>query len=614
MNDEDFASILRHLPAAVVVRDDEGRVRFVNDQGNALFGAVEDRFVGHRPDVAGLQFVDTEGRALAAHELPTSQCHRTGLVVRDRIVGFTPHGATARLWHSVTATPWPGRPGWVIATSMDVTDEVESSLRTRQASDARESRFQRVIDALPGVIFQLRTQGERRGFTYLAGNVREVVGVSHVALMKQPSAVDFHADDRAQIRAALQTAEATAGEPATTDFRVKRDGAWRWVRMNCVATRGDGVSLFTGFLMDVSEQHDMQERIQRSQRLDAMASLAAGVAHNFNNMLGAVLPNLEGVMERAPADLKPELSEAHEAAASASTLVHRLLQAVRGEPVSARRLVDVGQAATSVAAICRGAFGPEVRLTVSLPDEPAFVRSSPELIQQVILNLCINGRDASVDRQSPTVDVAVACLPDQVVVRVQDNGHGMSEGTLKHLGEPFFTTKPPGEGTGLGLATVYGLVADMGGEVHVESRLDEGAVFSIALPRVSTTAGGFEQPSVPPTDPVAGRILLVDDERLVRTALSRALGRSGHEVVEASNGTEALARLDDSFDAVLLDLSMPGLSGAATLSRIKERFPLLPVAIVTGHLDPQAGVDGADAIMRKPVGRQALDRFLAKVL
>jgi len=372
--------------------------------------------------------------------------------------------------------------------------------------------------------------------------------------------------------------------------------------------------LFTGFLMDVSEQHEMQERLQRSQRLDAMASLAAGVAHNFNNMLGAVLPNLEGVMERAPDDLKPELSEAYEAAASASTLVHRLLQAVRGEPVSARRLVDVGQAVSSVAGICRGAFGPEVRLSVSLPDESAFVRSSPELIQQVILNLCINGRDASVGRESPSVDVTVSCRPDQVVVRVQDNGHGMSEETLKHLGEPFFTTKPPGEGTGLGLATVYGLVADMGGAVHVTSRPDEGAVFSIALPRVSTTGGGFDQPSVPPTDPVAGRILLVDDERLVRTALSRALLRSGHQVVEASNGSEALERLDHSIDAVLLDLSMPGLSGAATLSRIKERFPDLPDAIVTGHLDPQAGVDGADAIMRKPVGRQALDRFLAKVL
>ena len=609
-------SAYRAMSEGVVLHASDGAIQTANDSAARLLGLTLAQLMGRSPMDPRWGLVNEDGRAARPEEIPSEITRLTGRPVRNRVLGVNrPDGS--RTWLSISTSPVGDEvaPFRTVATLTDVTD----IRRARFELERSEAQLQRVTAAVPGVIFEaMLLGGDQWRTTFLSGQVEQVLGLPLARLLADPLALVeevLYDEDLPGLLAVFGREDTSAAEHIC---RVVRHGEARWVRVwarRMVLAQG---TRWTGFVVDVDAEQRLQERVQQSQRLEAMSSLAAGVAHNFNNMLGAILPNLDLVLERAPADLQRPLEDARKAASSAAELVRQLLRAARGEADVHATAVDVRDELRQVAEICRGTFR-GVELHVDLGYRPIPVWATGALIQQVALNLMINARDAVERAVLPSIALAASRIdrPEASYARIQvtDNGEGMSDETLARLGEPFFTTKPPGKGTGLGIASLYGIVADLGGSVTVSSRLGQGTRFTVELPLTHRTAQE-EAPTASPRGRVAGRrVLLIDDEALVRGAVRRVLEARGLSVLEAASGPEGLGRIEEGdVDAVLLDLSMPRVSGADTLVAIKERKPDLPVAILTGHAELLPSLELADGVLRKPIGAAGLMAWLQRVL
>jgi CheY-like chemotaxis protein len=269
--------------------------------------------------------------------------------------------------------------------------------------------------------------------------------------------------------------------------------------------------------------------------------------------------------------------------------------------------------------ICRRTFDRRIAIEEAAPASLLPVRAGRAALEQVLLNLCLNARDAMEGEVSPRLALRVlaAPAPGFVRVEVQDNGCGMSPEVRQRLGEPFFTTKPPGRGTGLGLTSAFGIVRELGGRIEVESEVGRGTTFRVCLPLADTTPTATTPPSVVASAPdVRGKILVIDDEHLIRTTASRMLTRLGYEPVLAEDGARGLAALerDPEVLAVIVDVSMPGLSGPEVLARVRASRPDLPVILSSGYLADGVDVSTASAVLTKPYDSSGLVAVLAQVL
>jgi CheY-like chemotaxis protein len=332
------------------------------------------------------------------------------------------------------------------------------------------------------------------------------------------------------------------------------------------------------------------------------------VAHNFNNMLAVVLPNLDMALEETRGDTQLMLREARQATQNAAELVRQLMRIARSEPDAPPESVDLVTVVRDVGALLRRTLGSSMRLNIELPEDKKLrVRGVASDLNMVLLNLCFNARDAMQSRIGAELGIKLSENEQELVLEVRDNGLGMTDATLQRLGQPFFTTKQPGAGTGLGLATVYGLVSSLGGHVEVESRLGHGSTFRVCLPRGAAQTVPPPGPDPKPKRLDGLRVLVIEDEAFVREAIRRLLLSVGAEVDVAADGDGGLARLEvAAADAVLLDLNMPGTPGLQVLAELRARAPELPVVVLTGHASESPALSAADTVLVKPVLRAAL--------
>jgi len=319
------------------------------------------------------------------------------------------------------------------------------------------------------------------------------------------------------------------------------------------------------------------------------------------------------------------MENAFGAARNAVDLVKRLMTVVRvpaTEPVERFDVVELVREAVALAhQIFRGAIAVTPRLAVTA----ATVRGNRAAFQQVLLNLLINARDALEGRANARIEVDVeagagadAARP-QVEVRIRDNGCGMDDETLRHLGEPFFTTKAPGAGTGLGLATAFATVRGIGGQLTCASTVGVGTEFVLALPTVAAPVTPARAAGVATrARHGVGRVLIVDDDAAVRRIVGTVLTRRGFEVVEVETGDAALAAVDPrspGFDVALVDLSLGGgMSGEQVLRELNARAPTLPVVIMSGFIDAPERLARAAAVLEKPVSPDELAACLASII
>jgi two-component system, cell cycle sensor histidine kinase and response regulator CckA len=471
----------------------------------------------------------------------------------------------------------------------------------------------------------------------------------------------FHPDDRAAAETAWRQAAET-GREVSLELRLRRaDGAYRWWLMRALPvwdTNGS-IDRWFGSCTDIDELRQAAAKLQRteeqlrqSQKMEAIGQLAAGVAHDFNNILSVILGYTSFIIEGLKPDdpLRSDVEEIRLAGQRAAALTLRLLTFSRRQVIKPRP-VNLEQIVRGVDNMLRRLIGDEIHLSVRAETPLGEVFADPGQIDQIIMNLVVNARDAMPGGGSITIELSNATLDtDRVaeergvrsggytLLAVSDTGHGMDAETCARIFEPFFTTKPKGKGTGLGLATVYGIVTQSGGHIEVCSELGLGTSFRVFLPR--HTGSGLEDLADAPSDaelphrrsgvvPGAvsealqapgkrGRILHIDDEESLVQLTTRLLERLGYTVSGFTAPLAALAAFQEqpaAYDAVITDIAMPGMNGLQLVQALQKLRPDVPVVIVSAYFKPEdvreAQALGLQSFLVKPDTVEELGRVLS---
>ena len=370
------------------------------------------------------------------------------------------------------------------------------------------------------------------------------------------------------------------------------------------------------YLLDVSEQKQLELQLVQSQKMQAIGQLAGGVAHDFNNLLSAIQLRLDELLHRHPVgDPSYEgLNEIRQTGVRAADLVRKLLAFSRKQTVQ-RETLDLGELISEFEVLLRRLLREDVKLQTDYGRDLPLVRADKSQLETAVMNLAVNARDALRSHgarlgQTATVRIHTARVTQAeakalgyptapaegcALIEVADNGPGIPAAAMSKIFEPFFTTKPVGEGTGLGLATVYGIVKQADGWIDVSSPLGAGAVFRIFLPIYIPPANAAPVP-IAPQKPVArdlsgaGRILFVEDEDAVRGVAARLLRARGYEVIEAADGEEALELAQThagGIDLMISDVIMPGLDGPTLLKKARPHLGDIPVMFISGYAEAE---------------------------
>jgi signal transduction histidine kinase/CheY-like chemotaxis protein len=364
----------------------------------------------------------------------------------------------------------------------------------------------------------------------------------------------------------------------------------------------------------VQRQAEAEERLRLAQRLEAVGQLAGGVAHDFNNLL-AVMFSYLGFL-RTAGEGQPWLADVEEvegAARRASDLTQQLLMFGRRDPAR-QEVMDLRDLLTDRARLLQRTLGDDIEVVVRLPKDPMPVCADPIELDQVVMNLAVNARDAMPNggRLVMLLDETLHDGARMVRLAVGDTGTGMPAEVVEHAFEPFFTTKEVGRGTGLGLATVYGIVTRTGGSTSISSTPGQGTTVTVLLPRCTTTAEARVESRVDDPAPVSGTLLVVEDEKAVRRATARILEEAGYRVIEARSGPEALELFQaHQVDLVVSDVVMPGgLSGPDLAERLRLLRPGLPVVLASGyggeHLEKRGPLPREVQLLNKPFAAATL--------
>ena len=471
---------------------------------------------------------------------------------------------------------------------------------------AQDARFRSLVQYSTDVVFVVQRDG---AMAYVSPSVDRQLGIAAAGLAGR-SLLDFvHPDDRARVTRALTGTVAASAGGAPLAWRMGTDGAWREVEgVLTDLTRDSTVGGLVLNVRDVGDRVRLEEQLRHAQKMDAIGRLAGGIAHDFNNILAAVLANAQLLRAGRDGDAS-EVAEIERAAHRGAALTRQLLEFSRTDAstTDTRRLNEV---VLGMEPMLRRLIAKDVSVGVHVATEEFAVSIDRGQLEQVLLNLAVNARDAMPDGGRLSVrtgwgpvatddrpPVNGEAAPRWAMLEVTDNGIGMDAATQTRAFEPFFTTKPRGRGTGLGLATVYGIISKAGGRVELDSVPGSGTTVRVLLPALPVPElprRAAEPPAV--TEKRKAVVLVVDDEPAIRLSLSRYLKMRGYSTHDAPDGVaalETLERLSWAVDLVVTDMVMPRMGGRELVRRLRERAPELAVLCMSGHVDDRD--DDADA-------------------
>jgi PAS domain S-box-containing protein len=494
----------------------------------------------------------------------------------------------------------------------------------------QESRFRSFVQHASDIVLVVDAEGV---VSYASPTVARALGEKS-PVRKGASLARLIRDDDQPALAAMLARRSTARRALLhlpTD-----DGGWRDVEAAWSDLRADpAVGGIVVNCRDVTERNELARRLRHGQKLDAVGHLAGGLAHDLNNVLAIIrgyLDLLKAQVEAGSAAAE-DLGHAEQAVNRAATLTRKVLALSRKQPVH-RVVLDLNAVTRDLLAMLRQSVGPPIEIVLHLADGLWAVRADRGQIEQVLVNLAANARDAmptggvlDISTFNRTVTGGVPAAPglgpgDYVAIVVRDTGTGMTAEVKERVFEPFFSTKSSAGGMGLGLAMVHGIVLDSGGQILVDSEQGQGASFTILLPRTDAPVVQEGRPPDAPERPDRrATVLVVDDETHVRTIARRLLERNGFATLEAADGAAALALLGDlsvSIDVLLTDLVMPGIHGRELIGRCAELRPSLPVVCMTGFAgegDDSSEVGAAlVTVLSKPFSAEQLHRAIAAAL
>ncbi len=496
------------------------------------------------------------------------------------------------------------------------------------AGEGRRDRYRSIFEATP-VGIALLDAGGRAVESNRA--LLRLLGYADDEFHRKPLSELVHPDDFAEdlrLFRELLSGEREGFQVETRFLRSDGSGMWAYVT---VSRLDDGdMPLALAMVEDITERRvaeealvESQRQLLQSQKMDAVGRLAGGVAHDFNNMLTAI----KGFSNLLQMDLEPGdpllayVREIDRAADRSASLAKQLLTFSRRQ-VTQSRVLDLNQVIQGMEAMLRRLIGEDVRFSLRLDSRGALVRADPAQLEQVVLNLVVNARDAMPAGGALEMITEAEAAPagmhgpdgDFALLAVRDTGCGMSQEVTERIFEPFYTTKEEGRGTGLGLSTVYGIVQHGGGHIEVESEVDRGTTFRVLLPRAEAAeAADAAASSASAPAARAATVLLAEDEPVVRELARRILLRAGHSVLATASGEEALALCESHPDPIHLlvtDVVMPQMSGPELARRMREIRPGVAVLYVSGYsLDAfaQRSLPEPDApLLQKPFSLEGL--------
>ncbi len=531
--------------------------------------------------------------------------------------------------------------GWCFALDLRTQKATEVALRTS------EERYRLVTRAAGGAIWEWDLARDQ--ITFMDG-VADRFGwdVSGRAMPISWWHERIHPDDVGALLATAEEVHVSRIGTATHSYRFKRaDNSWAMVHDHFHVVRDENgrAERVLGVMLDATDRHALEEQLRQAQKMDAVGRLAGGVAHDFNNLLTVIRGNASLLLEQLPpeSDLRGEIQEIERAASRASDLTRQLLAFGRKQVLQPQDL-DINAVVAQLTRMLDRLIPKTIAVRLTPAAEVGLVRADRGQIEQVILNLVINARDAMpgggalelrtgefvVGRSQAGWSADGPVAPPDVPIRpgryiylsVTDSGAGMDEGTRARAFEPFFTTKAVGEGTGLGLATVYGIVKQSDGYVWIDSAPLRGTTVHVCLPRVEAeTKVARVTPTSVATVPGPHTVLLVEDEDGVRDLTQRVLERQGYLVYVARDGVEALALFDDhkaEIDVLVTDVVMPRLGGSELVAKVRAQRSDLPVLFMSGYAR-NAAIRGAPGdrrtrFLQKPFTVPAFQQAVAELL
>jgi len=428
-------------------------------------------------------------------------------------------------------------------------------------------------------------------------------------------------------------ARAALGEPITVEtVWMKADGSPITVLLSGRRIQVGDEDAYEMIVQDITARRHVEDELRQSQKMEAIGKLAGGIAHDFNNLLPVIGGNTELIELGLPDDhpLQTDIAQVLEASQRATSLTTQLLAFSRKEPHGART-VDVHDVLVNMERMLARLIGEDMVLNTRLAADPSLISIDSGELEQVVMNLVLNARDAMPMGGRVTVETSSLALEIEepgidagrqgILLSVGDTGEGMDSETTKRMFEPFYTTKPIGEGTGLGLSTVYGIVQRAGGQIRVRSEVGSGTTIELWFP---LAARGLDRTPIDVSNPTTGgseRILVVEDEDLVRVFVRRALEEAGYEVVVAGDGQEALEvfdSLESPVDLVLTDVVMPRMKGPEMAEHLGRISPKTPILFMSGYIDNRVFsgqlAENPELLLRKPFSTAALHQRVRMAL
>ena len=507
---------------------------------------------------------------------------------------------------------------------------------TRARTVTEPPPFRAMVEGSPDVVTVLDRAGVIR---YENPSVERLLGYEPHDLVGRNALEFVHPDDAPNVTASLARAFDEGGPTAPVEFRFRhRDGSWRLlegVAQALVDDGGEGACVVCS--RDVSERSRVADHERQAHKMEAVAKLAGGVAYDFNNLLTIIIGRTELVRSRLSRDdaIRRNVELIQKTAERAASLTRQLLAFSRRQ-LLAPKVVDLNAFLATMEPMLRRLIGAQIELEVVPGAMVGRVTLDPGQVEQIVMNLAVNARDAMPDGGRLVIETDDVELDEvyarrnpgarpglYVMLSVADSGSGMDSETQAHVFEPFFTTKELGKGTGLGLSTVYGMVKQSNGYIALESEPGEGSTFRIYFPRVAEGTATTTEPGRPAPHSLDGSetILLVEDEEGVRELVAETLQSHGYHVIQAPHGGQALQlceQYDGQIDLMLTDVVMPQMSGRDLAERARPLRPGMKVMFVSGYTDISVvhhGIlDAHAAFLPKPFTPDGLARKVREVL
>jgi len=600
---ETFFPILHKAPYGIALIDNDGKITYINPAFTNITGyTLEDIFLGRQWLHKALGFLEYR------EEIINSQ--KRGVVEKCIEKTFSIICKNGEI-KAIEVRPTLLDDGRIVMILFDITERK----RAEEALSHSEEQYRLIAENTKDLICTLDLQGN---FHYVSPSFKEVLGYSPEELTGLNAFSLIHPDDRETTMKIYQQALINK-EAGNAEFRYRhKNGNWRvFESVGSWIFSGNGVPPQSVLVSrDITERKQTEEKMAalqvqlgQSQKMEAIGRLGGGIAHDFNNILAVIQGYSDLCLFRIPKEdpLREDIQAITNAVKRAANLISQLLAFSRRQTMK-MEVIDLNPLLQDLEKMLRRVIGEDVELVTTLPDDLGRVKADPGQIEQILLNLAVNARDAMPSGGKLTIETANVTLKESssqnhmgltpghyVMISIMDTGLGMTQEVKDRIFEPFFTTKEIGKGTGLGLSMVYGIVKQSGGHIGVDSEPGKGTTFRIYLPRVDEPLVEVEEKEEIAGPPLGNEtILVVEDEEEVRKLVARSLKKQGYKVLEASQGKEVFSLCEEQGGPIHLmvtDVVMPEMTGVELAKHIKQVYPEMKVLYMSGYNSDRVAID-----------------------